>query len=179
MKDWLDGRKLARWIRRHMGERTMKSVLTDSQVRRVNEWASGQKASFYALDPILVALGMNETDIPNDLWADAPNRGGAPNSRPGLPERAVELRKQGFTLNEIAELLDVNRRTVSRWTPGIVPIKLLTPEQRAEIAQRYVPGVAGCVKSGNCAQLAEEFGISKRSVSRIAQSVRLQEEKAA
>ena len=67
-------------------------------------------------------------------------------------KKARELRAQGKSVREIAEILDVSRGSVSRWVRGVV----LTKEQRDELESRN-PVVACSVES----RLKQAASVSK------------------
>lgn len=69
-REWLDGPKLANWIREHCLDL---SAQLGNDMRRLQLWEKGEAASIKAADKILVRLGCHIHELPPDLWIANPS----------------------------------------------------------------------------------------------------------
>lgn len=63
-----------------------------------------------------------------------------------------EFRKQGHTLDDMADLFNVNRTTVLRWEKGEVPIPIKRLRQIADVTgisrEKLRPDIFGVIQEG-------------------------------
>jgi hypothetical protein len=64
-----DGRRLVEWLE----ERVDLRGLRDPVRKQVHRWRSGQQASFWSVDAVLVQFGFLPCDLPNDVWINYDN----------------------------------------------------------------------------------------------------------
>jgi hypothetical protein len=69
-KEWLDGPKLANWIREHCFDLT--AQLGDD-MRRLQLWEKGDAAHIETADRVLVRLECHIHELPLDFWIASPS----------------------------------------------------------------------------------------------------------
>lgn len=69
---WVDGPGFVSWLGRDT------SRLPESDRRRLSDARRGARLGVEVADRILIALGLLLSDLPDDLWTDAPTRPGRP-----------------------------------------------------------------------------------------------------
>jgi hypothetical protein len=104
MTDWLDGPRLAEWLRAN-GLESAKRQLGPTLERAYGRWRAGGKASVYVLDQMLVKLHLHLSDVPDDLWVAW---------CPAVPTRqkVITLILSGMGPAAVARRLGVDPKTV-------------------------------------------------------------------
>lgn len=68
--EWADGPKLMDWLD---GCSADLAVFQGTQLRMIQRWRKGSQANFYALDKILIAVGLHPSMLPNSVWREYDN----------------------------------------------------------------------------------------------------------
>ena len=69
-KEWLDGPKLARWIREHCLDLTAR---LGNDMRRLQLWEKGDAAHIETVDRMLSRLDCHIQELPPHFWIDDPS----------------------------------------------------------------------------------------------------------
>ncbi len=69
-KEWIDGPKLARWIREHCRDLTAQ---LGNDMRRLQIWDDGDAAYIETADRMLGRLDCHIQELPPDFWIDDPS----------------------------------------------------------------------------------------------------------
>lgn len=70
--EWVDGPGLCSWLERnhYVPEGKVRATLPPSTARRWSEWRKGGMASFYAVEKMMIHLGLHPTMIPEELFRE-------------------------------------------------------------------------------------------------------------
>lgn len=71
--EWLDGPRLAEWLESH-GLLSPSRQLGSSTEGSFRRWKNGAKANVFAVDRVLVKLGLALSEIPDEFWTCPPQR---------------------------------------------------------------------------------------------------------
>jgi hypothetical protein len=84
-KDWLDGPRLAAWIKAHHTD-LFAQLGNGKEMKNLEAWERGQPAQLRNADRVLCRLGSHIHELDPALWIDKPKR--RPRRRPEeMPER--------------------------------------------------------------------------------------------
>jgi len=109
---WLEGHGFWEWLD---SKGVQPKHLTESEARGMNRWKKGERCDFYKADPMLVRLGLNESDIPSHLWTVRR----CASKWTGKREEAERLLCQGLSVAFVVRDLKVPRSTVVGWRRGL------------------------------------------------------------
>lgn len=111
--EWLDGPALAAWLRDN-GLDHPTYQLGHTLERAVSRWRDGARAYVFVVDAVLTKLGLHLSEIPDELWTDAP-QGGA--SRLDSVKRAELLARlaEGEPVKAIARKVGCSSGTVRHY----------------------------------------------------------------
>jgi hypothetical protein len=73
--EWANGPKLVAWLERHGADL---GGFHDTQLRMIQRWRAGAQANFYAIDAVLISLGLHPSMVSPNVWCRYDNgRGGS------------------------------------------------------------------------------------------------------
>jgi len=76
--EYLDGPGFVEWVMRRRPDLDgkLRVILGDSQARNFGRWRHGDKVSLQQADRLCCDLYLHINEIPDELWVEAPARGG-------------------------------------------------------------------------------------------------------
>jgi transposase-like protein len=172
--DWLDGPGLYAWILEeldldHIPERTIPQY----QVRRVRDWGHGALANVYTADRVLVNLGLNLGNVPDELYRpDASHPGTNTGATQETKDAAVAMYMGGANRKEVARRFGIDERTVTAWAARAGLSKRRTGgtgeghggAKLTEDNVREIRLAAGLVRQ---TELARRYGVSPNCIRQI------------
>jgi hypothetical protein len=68
--EWASGPKLVAWLEQCGADL---GVVQGTQLRMVQRWRTGAQANFYAIDTMLISLGLHPSMVPECIWCQYDN----------------------------------------------------------------------------------------------------------